>query len=275
MKTLVTHINPHLDDIVAIWLYKKFHPDFKDAEVKFIPASVTGTTWKNQPVDSKSDIIHLGVGRGKFDEHKGNLEDCAASLVWLEIKSKELALKDKIEKAALEELVDWVKVVDLGRLPQGPYDDFIVPAFIRPKDNKIESSEKAVELGGEILDRIFRVLRDKQQDLKDWEKRVEFKSRFGKSFAVASETINRPFCARAGGNMFLMYSPKNGSVQYFTPVREIDLKPIYQKVKSLDPKADWYLHHSHHMVLCGSSSAPNSKKTKLTFKQLIDAAKQA
>ena len=39
MKTLVTHINPHLDDIAAIWLFKKFHPDFKDAKIEFISAS--------------------------------------------------------------------------------------------------------------------------------------------------------------------------------------------------------------------------------------------
>ena len=39
MKTLVTHINPHLDDIAAIWLFKKYHPDFKDAKIEFISAS--------------------------------------------------------------------------------------------------------------------------------------------------------------------------------------------------------------------------------------------
>ena len=39
MKKLITHINPHLDDISAIWLFKRFYPEFLDAEIEFIGAS--------------------------------------------------------------------------------------------------------------------------------------------------------------------------------------------------------------------------------------------
>ena len=48
---------------------------------------------------------------------------------------------------------------------------------------------------------------------------------------------------------------------------------IDEKLKKMDPEADWFLHQSHHMVLCGSSSAPDSKPTKLSFEQLIEAVK--
>ena len=86
MKTLVTHINPHLDDISAIWIFKKFHPDFKDAEIEFINAS------RDEALKNESgEKIYFGTGGGKYDEHKGDLEDCAASLVWKDIKAKGLA----------------------------------------------------------------------------------------------------------------------------------------------------------------------------------------
>src|SRR5687768_15877049 len=98
MKTLITHINPHLDDISAIWLFKKFNPEFKDAQIEFINAS-REEALKNET----EDRIYFGTGGGKFDEHKGDLEDCAASLVWKDIKSSPLKPGDEIELQALDD----------------------------------------------------------------------------------------------------------------------------------------------------------------------------
>lgn len=268
MKTLVTHINPHLDDICAIWLFKKFNKEFSDASLEFIPASKDAAK-----TEENEDRIFLGTGGGQFDEHKGDLEDCATSLVWKYLLKENLVPEDIVEKRALDELVEWSRLIDLGRLPETEYGDFNVQAFIRPKDSTQEGSAKATELGSEILDRILEVLKNKQQSIKDWEERVEFDSKFGKSFAVISETINRPFCKAMGGNLFLMLDPKHGGVQYFTPDFDKDLKPIYEEVIKLDPEADWFLHQSHHMVLCGAGSKPDVQKTKLSFEQLIKVVK--
>ncbi|QQG43017.1 MAG: hypothetical protein HYW45_02280 [Candidatus Daviesbacteria bacterium] len=265
VKKLITHINPHLDDIAAIWLFKKFSPDLKEVKIEFVSATVG-----NQSQTESSEQIFIGVGRGKFDEHKGDLEDCATSLVWKEIKQH---VSDKIAKLALEDIVEWVRLGDLGRLPTQQYGDFSVPAFIRPTDNSEDSSRKAVELGEEILDRILEVQKRKQRSLADWQNRVEFTSKFGKTCAVESAFVNRGFCDSQEGELFLMYDPKSLSTQYYTPVMEIDLEPIYKKLKEVDPNASWYLHQSHHMVICGSGSAPDAKQTKLTFEQLIEVVK--
>lgn len=268
MKTLITHINPHLDDIAAAWLFLRFHPDFKDAKIEFIPAEN-----KNLTSEETEGKIFIGIGRGRFDEHKGDTEDCATSLVWKYLKSQSFIPKDDVTLKSLEELVEWTRIVDLGRLPMQEYDDFIIPAFIRSLGNTQESSLKDTNLGLEILDRVLEILKRKYHGLKDWENRIEFTTRFGKSYAVESETVNRAFCKSQGGDMFLMYDPKTKYVQYFTPVENIDLEPIYHKVKELDPEADWFLHQSHHMVICGTNSAPDVKKTKLSFEQLTEAAK--
>lgn len=272
MKTLVTHINPHLDDIFGIWLLKKFDPKYADFEVDFISATHSGEK-------ETEDRVFVGTGGGKFDEHKEGLKTCAGSLVFDYLKEQNLLPKDELEVKALEEMVEWNKKIDMGTIPIEAYDEFSVPAFIRCKDSSIESSKKCIELGSRILNRILLVLKRKQQSLLDWEKKKEFETKFGKSYAVISETIDRPFCkrmarfAKRGGDLFLIYHPKYSSVQYFTPSHTLDLSPIYEKVKQMDPQASWYLHQSHHMVLCGSSSAPDSKPTKLSFEQLIEAAK--
>ena len=267
-KTLVTHINPHLDDIAAIWLFKKYHPDFKEAEIEFISASRDqAATQENE------DKIFLGTGGGKFDEHKEGLDSCAGTLVYEYLKDKGFIPNDEITQKALDRLVEWNKLIDTGKAQNSEFDEFSVQAFIRTKDSLPQSSQKSVELGREILDRILAVLQKKQQSYKDWEKRVEFTSKFGKSFAIVSETVDREFCREQGGDLFLMYNPKYKSVQFFTPSFSIDLEPLYKKLKELDSEASWFLHQSHHMVICGSASAPDSKPTKLSFEELIELSK--
>jgi len=266
-KTLVTHINPHLDDIFAIWLYKKYVPGFADTPVEFISAS-------REAASQDEDKIFIGTGGGDFDEHKEGLDTCAGTLVFEYIGEHTFLPEDEIAIKALEEMVEWNQISDTGKMPVRDWGEFDVPAFIRPLDGSTESSLKAVELGSEILNRILEVLKRKQQSMLDWEGRVEFESKFGKSIAVKSETINRDFCRQMGGDLFLMYDPRYGSVQYFTPSFEIDLEPIYKKLKEKDPSASWFLHQSHHMVICGSGSAPDFNKTKLSFDSLIEVAKK-
>lgn len=271
MKVLVTHINPHLDDIASIWLFKKFHPDFKDANLEFISASREAGVLSER--SESKDKVFVGTGGGRFDEHKEGLDTCATSLVYEYLKKEKYLPEDEISQKALEKLIEWNRLIDTGKAPEGQFDEFSVQAFIRTRDNSPETSNKSVELGVEILERILAVLKRKQQSLKDWKEKKEFSTKFGRSFAVVSETINREFCREQGGDLFLMYNPKYKSVQFFTPSFEIDLESIYKKLKSLDPEASWFLHQSHHMVICGSSSAPDSKPSKLSFEQLIEVAK--
>lgn len=268
MKTLVTHINPHLDDISAIWVFKKFHPEFNDAEIEFINAS------RDEALSSETDEkIYFGTGGGKYDEHKGDLEDCAASLVWKDIKSKGL-VSDSLEEKALDDLIEWNRKIDLGKGADADFGPYGVQAFIRSKASTQEESLKSLKLGEEILDRILKLLKEVKQSETDWESRVEFESSFGKSVAVKSETIDRSFVRGRGFDLVLMYDPSHSSAQFFTPSFEIDLEPIYKKLIEKEPDCGWFLHQSHHMVLCGSSSAPEHK-TNLGFDELIEIAKSA
>lgn len=267
MKTLVTHINPHLDDIFAIWLLKKYDPKYRDFEIDFMSAT------HNRGEEETEDRVFMGTGGGKFDEHKEGLHTCAGSLVFDYLKKEKLLPQGRIEVKALEEMVEWNKQIDMGLAPTSEFGEFSIQAFVRSKDGKKESSLDDVSLGRKILNRVLIVQIRTQQSLKDWEKRVEFETKFGKSIAVKSNSVDRPFCKRMGGDLFLLVSPRHNGVQFFTPSHTLDLSPIYEKLKQMDPDADWFLHQSHHMVLCGSSSAPDAKPTKLSFEELMEVAK--
>lgn len=276
-KILVTHINPHLDDIAAIWLFKKFHPEYQDAEIKFISASVNGATLDGKPVDNDPNILHFGVGRGKYDEHKGDVGECATSLVWKEVVEQGLVPQDEIEKQAYEELTAWNTLIDTAKLPQFPYEGFSVPSFIRPLSGKDEDSLEAVILGEKILDRILQVLINKNKVEKDWENRVEFDTKWGKAVAIASDDASRVIVRGLVYDqgldyaLFLMMRPKSKSAEYFTDKDEVELTELEQKVRQLEPEATWYLHHSKKMLLCGAKAAPGGVPSNLTLEQLIAA----
>jgi len=254
-----------LDDILAIWLFKKYHPEFKDAKVEFISAS------HDKPSEESEDRVFVGTGGGRFDEHKEGLNTCSGTLVYEYLKEGNFIPEDETTQKALDNLTEWNELIDTGRAPSSEFDEFSVQSFIRTKDNSDETSLKSTELGREILDRVLEVLKRKQQSKLDWEKRIELETKFGKSYAVISETVNREFCREQGGDLFIMYDPKYKSVQFFAP--NLDISEIYEKLTELDPEADWFLHQSHHMVICGSSSAPDSKPTKFSFEELIESVK--
>src|SRR3989344_4262024 len=236
MKTLVTHINPHLDDISAIWLFKKFFPEFRDAEINFINAS-RDAAFKEE-TDEK---IFFGTGGGKYDEHKGDLEDCAASLVWKDIKSSGIGPTDEIQLKALDALIEWNRLIDLGKGTNYDFGPYSVQAFIRSKNSTQEDSLKSQKLGEEILDRIYELLKKDKQSEEDWAIRIEFETSFGKSVAISSKTVDRAFVRNKGFSLVLIYDPEFSSAQFFTPSFEIDLEPIYKKLVEVEPDCGWFL----------------------------------
>jgi len=87
MKTLITHHNPHLDDICGMWLLERFDPSFKAAKHFYVAANPDVL---HKKIPSDANHVPVGVGRGAFDEHKGDINDSAASLVWKFLKKKGL-----------------------------------------------------------------------------------------------------------------------------------------------------------------------------------------
>src|SRR5690242_8209238 len=107
MKTIVTHIHPDLDAITSTWLIKRFMPDCEDAGITFVSA---GATFKEEPVDSDDDIIHVDTGLGRFDHHQTNAQTSATKKVFA-YHVKEGNIPDSLVEP-LEKLVQHVTEID-------------------------------------------------------------------------------------------------------------------------------------------------------------------
>ncbi len=90
IHTITTHVRPHIDEIVALWLLKEFgqtrYTGLRTAKLEFRKGDNSNTTTANTVVDlEEQGIIAIGIGNGRFDEHKKGRDvpedQCAATLV--------------------------------------------------------------------------------------------------------------------------------------------------------------------------------------------------
>lgn len=264
MHTLITHIRPHLDDICALWLFKRYLPDARDAALDFVPIA-------NKPIENADPgVVYVGVGRGEFDEHKGDIGQCSTSLVFADLANR--VPLDPMERNALEKLVDWVLQEDMGKLATVPYRQCTVPAMLEAfYDTNGKDSRKSTEFGFALLDVIIVSQRNEALRERDWATRTEFESRFGRAAAVASDVRQIDNYAYSQGFPLVVVVNTAGTYQSIRAQAgsEIDLAPIYEKLKAADPGASWYLHHSGQMLICGGDHTKGATPSALTMKQLI------
>jgi len=277
-KILVTHIYPHLDEICAFWLFKRFGgPDYKNAAYRFMPISEDRRkTFGGQPVDSDQDIIHVGIAGGKFDEHvrDGGKRISSASLVWDFLKTQKYYPKDRLVRRAIEMMVDYAAGEDNGETHVSPRSSFRLQSILYGAWlNKTNHIQEVTRFGMKMIDHIFaRLIQDAQFEI-DWQKRIEFKTRWGKAVAVVTETSDTDGLIYSKGYcLALTLDPKQNHRMYrASPISKVNLTKTYKHLSIIDSKPCWYLHQSKKLVICGGALAPKVALSKLTLKEMISA----
>jgi hypothetical protein len=111
IKKIVTHVRPHLDEIMGIWMLIKFgeylFSGIGNAMVEFWDSLPEGKTPGQL---EKEGVLLIGIGGGRFDEHptlnaERKQDVCTTSLV-----AQALGLADD---PALKGLLEFVRVRDL------------------------------------------------------------------------------------------------------------------------------------------------------------------
>ncbi|MFH0928585.1 MAG: hypothetical protein V1821_03885 [bacterium] len=271
MKTLVTHLLPHLDDICGLWLVKRYLPGWSQARTVFLTRqSSQMATYKKQPVDSDPQIIHVGVGRGRFDEHKGDVGKSASLLVF------EYLLKiNKIpaaDRAPLQNLVEAIRQEDTGELKTLPHRNLFLGSLL----SAIESSKERTRIGLTLLDAALEKYRGEIKLLQDFKKARSFQTPWGKGVALKTAEGGADALAYQRGFVIaLILNPVGGWRMFRSrPDSKVNLTKIYQAVKGKEPQADWFLHHSGKLLLCGSSTAAKVRMSKLSLQEMIELIKK-
>lgn len=263
-QILITHAHPHFDDVLAMWLLQKFHPDFTKAEIAF--------TDEKPPVIPEGATA-IGIGRGQFDEHKGDEGECAATLVWKWLKIQPELTFSARETMALERILDWALQEDLGQLNNATWREMSVVVPVENYWTVAKGDNQAVyQLASQILEAMLVYQLGLAHLEEEWANRIEFTSPWGK--AIAIETSAGGVSQRAyqeGNALIVQIDPTTGARQFRADATsKVDLSEIYDVLGKREPDASWFLHHGKKLLLCGSRTAPKFVPSKLTLEQMIE-----
>jgi len=256
---IVTHLSPDLDAIMAVWLLKKFVYKNEKNEIEFVPIG------KKIDLKSKKEIIYVDTSGGKFDHHNSDKYICSSSLVMEEY----LLYKDD----AIKRMVNYALEVDHGKNLEKEISDFDIINVIGGLNFKYKYNPKlVVELSMKFLDAIYDSLNQKIKAEKILKNAITFNTKWGKGLGVISTTSKTRYLAhRRGYKVYVNVDPKHGYRSFQSPGNSnVDFSEIFEEVKKLEPKADWFLHSSKQLLLCGSSKAPDRNLSTLSLDQLID-----
>ncbi len=272
-KTIVTHVSPDFDGIPAIWLLRKFHPDFADAKLAFVPA---GQKYSSQPVDSDPDIVHVDTGMGRFDHHQSDDFTCAAQLVY------EWLVGEGYVDAGDEALARMIKIItelDHGwdnykwcEPENDRYEFMLANVLVGWKILYARQEDKYIELTMSGLDAVWRLLQFKVKADKEIGQGKKFKTRWGEGIALMSENQSiLDLGIKKGFAVVLTKDPNRGNVRITGSSRaNVDLTSAYELAKQKDPQATWFLHASKVLLRNGSSRNPTMVPTKLTLEEMIE-----
>lgn len=270
-KVLVTHLHPHLDDVAASWLLARCDPTLKSAKLKFVPTSAGG-------IALKADEIGVGVGRGKYDEHKGDLRDSAASLVWKDLKRRG-KLPSGDEGKAVTDLVDMVRRGDLGEFIGRPGNFFSVAQIVQTLSGLPgEDSRSASMIGFKMLDALLRLHLEKISIERAVKRGQSFSTKWGRGIGLVSDALPgsvSTLLAEKGYALVILQHPSRAYLHVrAAPASRADLSALAARVFAAEPDREWYFHHSKKMLLQGDLVAPTRKRTGFTVSAMIALIKR-
>lgn len=265
-KTLVTHVIPHLDDIAALWLLVRFEPSAKEARLKFVTTSPEG-------IRLAKGELGVGVGRGKYDEHKGDKKDSAASLVWKDLKRKGRLPGGRRGKA-LAALVDYVRRGDLGEYIGVRTPTFGIGTVLRAVAKLPgESSRSAALAGFRLLDAMLLLYEEREAIDAAIVRGRKFRVKWGRGIAISVDAVPGMVSdriAELGYALVVLRFPDTGYLHVrCTPGRGCDLSRLGRALMKREPEARWYLHHSKKMLLQGDWIAPVSGRSTLGLAGMV------
>lgn len=264
-SVIVGHLAPDLDCLVAIWILVRFG-GAADASLEFVPA---GRTLHDSPADADPLIVHVDTGGGRFDHH----HTADPTLSAAELVRRAVAPANE----ALQRMVEQVTRIDNAEAVQGRQAVYFNITDLIAGYNTLYPN-KPYHVAQAMLPNLDAWYEHEQRTLRlerAFKRRVEFQTRWGLGIAMASDDGGSSKLAYSHGAVLYAYRDRRGYMGVAAQHRSsVDLEPIYRDLKRVDGGADWYLHPSHRLLLCGTPKAPPRVPSTLSLEQLVDVLKR-
>jgi hypothetical protein len=253
---IVTHVHPDLDALLGVWILIRFG-GLEDYEIAFTPVG------KPHP---SANAIHVDTGWRQYDHHHLMEFTSSAKLVF------ESVFRNRPPDEAVEALVHHALITDryLEEPSNGP--TFDITSIIEGLNKLLPNDPREV---AERTFIVFDALRESLQSQLEAEREYlngeTFESNYGKAFAIESSSHHvREVAHRHGAVVFVFVDPKTGFRGYKGRSQSgVDFSDLYKRIHALEPAADWFLHASKELLLCGSAKAPDRRLSSLPLHVLV------
>jgi hypothetical protein len=228
------------------------------AQLRFVPA---GTTLNDIPADADPTIVHVDTGNGRFDHHM----TADTSLSAAELVRRAVAPED----AVLERVVDVITLLDHARAEGGTAPNMIDLIeglnLLHPDAPEQVAATTFINLDAWLAREA------KQRRLEAaFDNRVEFDTPWGFGIAMESEDGGSSRLAFRAGAVLYIYRDGKGNMGIIAQSRSaVNLTQVLHDVRRIDPDADWYLHPSKRLLVCGTPKAPPKTPSRLSLDELV------
>jgi len=262
---LVTHLNPDLDACMAMWLMTRYVFAEREHRFRFIPV---GSERKAINATGREQIVYVDTGGGKYDHHDTSDYVCTASLI---------AEDYSIWTPAIREMIEYTLAVDHGKVLDADVRSFDLVNIIEGL-NKIHSNspELVLEIVLSCLDAVHTSLSDSLEAKEHLKHAIYFDSRWGKGIGIVSSNPKTRYLAhRRGFQVYVYVDPIHGYRGFMAPGdSDVDFGSLFETLREVEPEADWFLHSSKQLLLCGSRKAPDRNLSSLSLEQMIDLVRR-
>jgi hypothetical protein len=254
---IVGHVSPDLDCLCAMWILRRWH-HLADAALRFVSA---GHTLDDQPADSDPLVTHVDTGGGRFDHHA----DADTSLSATELVRRAVAPDEPV----LRRMADDVTRLDHARAISGTAPDIrdLIEGY-----NLLyrDQPERVADMTFANFDAWY-AYESRQQRLDDaFADRIEFETPWGPGIAMESDEGGSARLAFGAGAVLYVYRDGRGNMGIAARSRgPVDLTHVLRDLRRVDPDADWFLHPSRRLLLCGTPKSPPRVPSRLTLEELI------
>lgn len=253
---IVTHASPDLDCIVATWLLKRF--------CGMAAHEIVFKKFGEPLPQSRPCVLAVDIGKGELDHH--HREDFVSSATL--VLEKFGLQKDPV----LSELADITRHIDHG-LPDDRAGGILNLTKVIAGLNKLHPDDpmKVMTVVLSCVDAIYEEARHWIAVEKEFNKGIQFCTKWGPGIGIETENRKvRGYCHKKGFVVFAYIDPATGyrglAGQGGTG---IDFTEAYGKVRAVEPEAEWYLHFTKDLLICGSDKALNANVSSLTLGQLV------
>ncbi len=302
VQEVVMHERPHLDEIAALWLLLRFgkekYPGVKEAEWKLGGMGGEDLLEFSPEEAEAAGTLAIGVGGGRFDEHPGpneqKKEGCATTLV-----AQDLGIE---KEPQLQQILRFVEQGDL----KGGNHPFDLASLVKTLHQANEPL-KVIKWVMDALDAKYQeqgrflVAQKEVQESSQTEivrgPRCELMLVYGVS---SNEEFAKAARNRGAAVVIQRHPPGDyplaNSTQIFTTKRfGLKMYDVVAMLRAEEQKAvgkvattdwdalrsegkvpgcpEWYFHEEGQMILNGSTSAPDTPRSRLDLEQVVQIVK--